>query len=152
MLAIRARYGMIKILLRLVQAVSIGFLIVHIVVNLFHDRGFIFPLFKIYDVYPDSPEKDFIALKPYLDHVPWAGFWTDFTPSNPDVHLSFIKNFYQAQYALAPTLLDIDRPFTHLYVVVLYKNKDHFLTLMKEQKARIVVQLRRNIVLIQRPI
>ena len=57
------------------------------------------------------------AFQPYLKHVPVAGYYTDRYNKNFWNSDAASRIYQQAQYALAPTLLDVEQCFDHPYVL-----------------------------------
>jgi len=74
----------------------------------------------------DFPGKNFLPLKPLLQDVHVAGYYTDLAPKDPEFNLPFQYYFEQAKFALAPTILDRNHPGNHEYVLVYLFNPDSF--------------------------
>lgn len=63
------------------------------------------------------PGQAFTPLRSYLKDVPVAGYYTDRYNEN-FWNSAFASRIYQeAQYALAPTLLDVEDCFSHPYII-----------------------------------
>ena len=65
----------------------------------------------------NPPGRDFLPLKPYLENIPVAGYYTDRYDAHFWNSAKGSRIYQQAQYALAPTLLDVKQCFDHNYVI-----------------------------------
>jgi len=63
------------------------------------------------------PGHDFSVLRSYLIPVPVAGYYTDRYDRNFWNSDEASRIYQQAQYALAPTLLDVENTFSYPYVI-----------------------------------
>ena len=72
-------------------------------------------------VYPGS---SFLVLKPYLQGVPIAGYWTDYKSSSPETDGNFVFPYLRALFALSPTILDFRNPFSHELIVFVSTNDE----------------------------
>ncbi len=79
----------------------------------------------------------FAGLAPYLRNVDFVGYYTDadFSQDGP------VKDFAQAQYILAPTILEHNN-LSHEYILLVCQNEANAWKKMRELNA---VPLRRNI-------
>jgi hypothetical protein len=64
------------------------------------------------------PGESFLFLRPYLSSVYRAGYFSDYTPADPDFEPRYAYFFQTAQFALAPTILDHEKPWSHDFVIL----------------------------------
>jgi hypothetical protein len=89
----------------------------------------------------NPPGRDFLALIPYLKNAPIAGYYTD--RYNENFWNSDIASriYQQAQYALAPTLLDVEKCFEHAYIIFECQYANCEVPLIKERGLELLVKL-----------
>ena len=62
--------------------------------------------------------REFLALIPYLKNVPWAGYLTCVSSSDPRIDPFVMGPYQQAQFILSPTILDFYHPYDYTYIIV----------------------------------
>ena len=99
------------------------------------------------DVFPGTP---FLFLRPHLMHQFQAGYYDDRTPANPDLDPVYARNFQTAEFALAPTILDHEKPWDHDLVIVCFSGVRSIPNIIKHWPSRIIAFNGSNIVLLRR--
>jgi hypothetical protein len=62
--------------------------------------------------------REFVALIPYLSNVPYAGYISCVDSSHPLTDVAIMGPFQEAQFILAPTILDYFHPFDYHYLIL----------------------------------
>jgi hypothetical protein len=99
------------------------------------------------EVLPGSP---FLFLKPFLVHVYRAGYYSDYTPLNPDVDPDYAYSFQSAQSVLAPTILDHENPDKYDYVVIVMTRPQELGPILKRWPLSVYIYNGYNILAIHR--
>jgi len=100
------------------------------------------------DVFPGTP---FLILKPLLEHVYRAGYYSDYKPINPDTDQDYAYDFQTAQFALAPTILDYENPGNYEFVILNLAHPGNLASVLERWPSHVVIASGDlNVVLIKR--
>jgi len=105
---------------------------------------------KVLDSSDNFPGTPFLFLKSFLTHIYQAGYYDDHTPVNPDLDPVYARNFQTAEFALAPTILDHEKPWKYDLVIIHFSGTRSISNIIKHLPSRIVAFNGSNIALIRR--
>lgn len=100
------------------------------------------------DVTP--PGEPFAPLRPFLAHIPMAGYYTDQSSSNPGMDAGIMGLFQQAQYTLSPTLLDFFHGLDYEYIIFYCSNRKVENEKMAELNAVPIARIANGITLVRK--
>ena len=111
--------------------------ILQIFLNLNTEYGFLTDVPRLSST--SYPGIEFQGLKPFLAAVPVAGYWIDYQSSSPETDSKYVSPYLKAQFCLSPTMLDIQRPLQHQFIVMVSLKNEIDQSLIKSLRAQIVV-------------
>ncbi len=136
---------------RILQALALGLIMLIISKNFLYFPGFLRSMISGHPPISSEtpPGRDFLPLSPFLEDVPIAGFYSDRYGADfwsADTALSS-RLYQQAQYALAPTLLDVENCFKHPFVIFVCAQSGCSDRIMRTQGLTSVVNIDNRIIL-----
>ena len=91
----------------------------------------------------------FIALKPWLSHYAYAGFYKPSPSKDVVIDANFAYAYQSAQFVLSPTLLDYEQPFIYNALIAQVGGSD-YAHILRTFHPTFIMQFSDNIFLFQR--